>query len=168
MSSCASSLSHQSTCLWVWWWCTSCCAPSTKWLTCMAWPPSCSCPAVRRLTKTRTGSPLWRPTTRRRRPRTTQKNLPANPWSRDHSRRTTPSTKAEQRGSGGNTEALPLAIASALAGWISKPLSFFYFVVYKWPDNINIIRNWDLWDSALVRGLLKQTLCSHHIIFCTL
>lgn len=86
--------SLQSTCSWVSWWCTSCCAPSTKWQTCTAWPPSCSCPAVR-TTWMKTGSPSWRTTMKVRRPVTWQTKQPAGPWSRDHSPHTTPSTKAE-------------------------------------------------------------------------
>lgn len=87
--------SFQSTCSWVWWWCTSCCVLFTRWPTCTAWPPSCSCHAARNPTWTRTGSPLWTTNMKTRHALTWLKKLPASLWSRDHNPRTTPSTKAE-------------------------------------------------------------------------
>lgn len=86
------SLCLQCTCSWVWWWCTSCYAPSTRCLICMAWLPFYSCHAVKILTRMRTESPSW---ITARVPRGRQKRVPAITLSRDHRCPTTPSTGAE-------------------------------------------------------------------------
>lgn len=86
------SLCLQCTCSWVWWWCTSCYAPSTRCLMCMAWLPCYSCLAVKILTRMRTESPSW---ITARVPRGRQKRVPAITLSRDHRCPTTPSTGAE-------------------------------------------------------------------------
>lgn len=125
--------SLQPTCSPVWWWCISCCAPSTRWPTCTAWPPSCSCRAARTPCWRMTGRPSWMLT--RHHLHTWMTKTPANPWTRAPSRRTTPSTNAELEE---KPNVLPLVIPQSVSwdqtpgsvGWI---WTFHFFIPIKHP-----------------------------------
>ena len=122
--------SLQSTCFLVWWWCTSCSAPSTRWPTCTASRHSCSCRAVRNPTWMKKGSPSWTATRHRL---TRKTKLPANPWTRDHRHPTAPSTRAKR--CGGREQVEPL-FNRWLRGWIYT-LFFFPFLTCKtfWTES---------------------------------
>ena len=90
----------QSTCSWGSWWCTSCCAPSTRWPTCTASPASWSCRTVKN--PRGTWGPSWgtarrTPAPHRPDPCTTERP-PSSPWSPRPSLPITPSARAELGG----------------------------------------------------------------------
>lgn len=145
-----STLHLQFTCSWVWWCCTSCCAPSTRWPTCTAWPPSCSCRAARTPCWRRTGRPSWTPT--RRLLPTPKTKRPASPWVRSPTSRTTPSTRAEL-GGGENRSSTSAHPTPGSVGWIF----FFYDYSRKHPGKKK------LWNK--VRSVLESVSSSTAVKF---